>query len=577
MRPMTYAKTRSLDTWLLFITALLVIGAGIGLRDPWPADEPRFTLVAKHMVESGDWLFPHRGVELYSDKPPMLMWLEGLFFLLTGNWRVAFLMPSLLATLGAIWCVKDLGQRLWTRKVGLYAGWALLFAFQFTYQAKRAQIDALVLGMITLANYGLLRHLLKGPDWKMWVLGWFFAGLGTITKGVGFLALLSIVPAAVVSARGWPGVKVWAGDRRFWLGPLAFLVAVSIWLVPMVATVLLSGDPEHRAYLNDILLRQTAKRYARSWDHPQPWWYFLQVLLMWAPTILALPWAIAPWARRLRLRRDPRYLVPLAWWLIVMVFFSIPHGKRDVYIMPALPMLCLALAPLLPGLLRRRDVRGVLHVFTAVLVLATLGMGIAMLTGEPSFERGLHRDRDLDQAATHALAWVLVAIGTWGLGSLLAFWRRPAVAMCSTLGATWVLYGMVVCPLLNDSSSARGVMREVAQSIGPQAELGLVAWKEQNLLMSQSNTTTFGFRKLWKDQLREGLAWQAQAPQRRWLLVQDIALPACIDRGVARHAGQAGRRGWWLVPMAARTGCPASPEIPFDDSARKAQVEAQGE
>ncbi len=391
---MTYAKTRSLDTWLLFITALLVIGAGIGLRDPWPADEPRFTLVAKHMVESGDWLFPHRGVELYSDKPPMLMWLEGLFFLLTGNWRVAFLMPSLLATLGAIWCVKDLGQRLWTRKVGLYAGWALLFAFQFTYQAKRAQIDALVLGMITLANYGLLRHLLKGPDWKTWVLGWFFAGLGTITKGVGFLALLSIVPAAVVSARGWPGVKVWAGDRRFWLGPLAFLVAVSIWLVPMVATVLLSGDPEHRAYLNDILLRQTAKRYARSWDHPQPWWYFLQVLLMWAPTILALPWAIAPWARRLRLRRDPRYLVPLAWWLIVMVFFSIPHGKRDVYIMPALPMLCLALAPLLPGLLRRRDVRGVLHAFTAVLVLATLGMGIAMLTGEPSFERGLHRDRD---------------------------------------------------------------------------------------------------------------------------------------------------------------------------------------
>jgi hypothetical protein len=212
-----------------------------------------------------------------------------------------------------------------------------------------------------------------------------------------------------------------------------------------------------------------------------------------------------------------------------------------------------------------------------VLVLALLGMGIAMLTGEPSFERGLHRDRDLDETATQAMAWVLVAIGTWGLASLLAFWRRPVVAMCSTLGAIWVLYGLVVCPLLNDSSSARGVMREVAQSIGPQAELGLVAWKEQNLLMSQSNTTTFGFRKLWKEQLREGLAWQAQAPQRRWLLVQDVALPACIDRTVARHAGQAGRRGWWLVPMGARMACPASPEIPFDDSARKAQVEAEGE
>lgn len=60
--------------------------------------------------------------------------------------------------------------------------------------------------------------------------------------------------------------------------------------------------------------------------------------------------------------------------------------------MPALPMLCLALAPLLPGLLRRHDVRAVVHAFTGVLVLAMLWLGIAMLAGEPSFERSLHRE-----------------------------------------------------------------------------------------------------------------------------------------------------------------------------------------
>ena len=39
-------KTReSKDFWLLAIVALLVLGAGLGLRDPWPSDEPRFTLV----------------------------------------------------------------------------------------------------------------------------------------------------------------------------------------------------------------------------------------------------------------------------------------------------------------------------------------------------------------------------------------------------------------------------------------------------------------------------------------------------------------------------------------------------
>ena len=57
--------------WLLLI-ALVVLGAGLGLRDPWPADEPRFALIAREMVESGQWLFPMRGGELYPDKPPLL-------------------------------------------------------------------------------------------------------------------------------------------------------------------------------------------------------------------------------------------------------------------------------------------------------------------------------------------------------------------------------------------------------------------------------------------------------------------------------------------------------------------------
>src|SRR5690606_3178356 len=133
-------KTRaSRETWLLIAVTLLVLGAGLGLRDPWPSDEPRFALVARQMVESGDWLFPHRGLELYSDKPPMLMWWQATLYTLVGNWRIAFLLPSLLAALGTLACVYDLGRRLWTRRVGLLAAWALLFALHFTFQAKKAQ------------------------------------------------------------------------------------------------------------------------------------------------------------------------------------------------------------------------------------------------------------------------------------------------------------------------------------------------------------------------------------------------------------------------------------------------------
>src|SRR3990167_7763362 len=97
----------------LFALALLVLGAGYGLRDPWPADEPRFVLVAKQMFEGGDWWFPHRGSELYPDKPPLYFWLLALARAAIGSWRWSFLLPSLLSGLGTLWLAYDLGRRLW--------------------------------------------------------------------------------------------------------------------------------------------------------------------------------------------------------------------------------------------------------------------------------------------------------------------------------------------------------------------------------------------------------------------------------------------------------------------------------
>src|SRR3546814_10740710 len=115
-------KTRqSREFWLLAVVALLVLGAGLGLRDPWPADEPRFVLVAKQMWESGDWWFPHRGQVLYPDKPPLYFWLLGASYALVRDWTVAFLLPSLLAALGTLWLTFDLGRRLWDRRAGLWA------------------------------------------------------------------------------------------------------------------------------------------------------------------------------------------------------------------------------------------------------------------------------------------------------------------------------------------------------------------------------------------------------------------------------------------------------------------------
>lgn len=46
-------RTARGDIAVLLLLAGLMFVSGLGLRDPWPADEPRFALVAKEMVETG--------------------------------------------------------------------------------------------------------------------------------------------------------------------------------------------------------------------------------------------------------------------------------------------------------------------------------------------------------------------------------------------------------------------------------------------------------------------------------------------------------------------------------------------
>jgi 4-amino-4-deoxy-L-arabinose transferase-like glycosyltransferase len=554
---------QSREFWLLACVALLVIGTGIGLRAPWPADEPRFVLVAKQMWESGDWWFPHRGQELYSDKPPLYFWLLGLAYALVRDWTVAFLLPSLLAALGTLWLTFDLARRLWGHRAGLWAAAAVLCAFQFVYQAKRAQIDPTVLFFITLGIYGLGRHLLLGPHWRWFWAGCFAAGLGVITKGVGFLALLALLPYAWMRWRGWQGLSEPAprGAGRWALGGVAFLAAIGLWLGPMLWLALSGGDPMHRAYVDDLLFRQTATRYAESWHHNQPAWYFARVVAVsWLPFSLLLPWLFKPWREAWR-ARDARVLWPLATCVLVLLFFSLSSGKRDMYILPALPMLALAAAPFLPELLARRGVRRALFALPLLLGLGLLAAGIAALAMEPRFELKLEAGRGMP-AAQDGLWWALATMGSALVAAALWLQPRRAVALVATMSVLlWCGWGLVVAPQLDGESSSRDLMREVRDRVGPRVEVGLVAWREQNLLQARGPTVEFGFRRTPVQQWNAAVAWASAAPDGRVLLVSQVdELEACLRRARAEPLGAANRREWRLVrPRAVPADCTVLP------------------
>ena len=541
---------------LLFgVFALLLLGLGIGLRDPWPSDEPRFALVARLMVEHGQWLFPHRGHELYPDKPPVFMWLQALTYLVTGQWRVAFLLPSLAAALTVLALVYDLARRLWNHRSALLAAAALLLTIHFTYQMRNAQIDPLLLGWITLANYGLLRHLLLGPSWRWFAAGCFFAGVGVATKGVGVLALLMLIPYVIARRGHWHPLALPSGGWR-WAGGLAlFLLPILGWLLPMLLAACADGDPQHAAYVQNILFGQTVHRYATPTGHIHSPFYFLGIIVVdWLPLSLLLPWALPAWWRRLK-RRDARFLLPLGWIVLLLLFFSFSPGKRDVYILPALPMTALALAPLLPGLLRRRGVR--IAVFALTLLLA----GTLSVAATLAIHRHPAWAGKIEQSLDPRIWWMLLSVGIAGL-VVVAFTRvrRAPLGWLLFASMLWGLYGLWGYPMLNGGRSALDVMVRARAIAGPDATIGLLAWKEQNLLMAQGPVTEFGFLKPWPQQYAEAIAWQQRAPAQRWIFSLDDAMGQCVDRHRAIHVGHANRREWWLFKAdAVIAGCTPRP------------------
>ena len=553
---MSWRRPARLAVLMLLLAGALL--AGVGMRDPQPADEPRFVLAAREMLDNGQWLLPHRGSELYSDKPPVFMWMLAAAQTLTGDWRIGFLLPSWLAALLTLWLSADLARRLWTPRAGLYAALALFACVQFGLQAKRAQIDMVLVAMTTASLWALVQYLLLRRDWRLLLLGSFAAGLGTVTKGVGFLPLLVFLPwlalrrppATLLPRAGHAGAHALAGVA-------GFLAGAGLWLGPLLWTLASHDDPALRAYASDILLRQTGTRYANAWHHLKPAWYYLQVIAtLWLPGALLLPWLLPAWWRRLR-RRDPRWVLLLGWSLLVLLFFTASPGKRDVYILPALPALCIAAAPLLPGLLRRRGVRRVLLAWLAALALATLGIGLQAWLAPPGWLLEAATRRNLDMDTLARIGRWLAALGVVVAGCALVLGRRRiGLATVLATAALWTVHGLGLMPAVDADSSGRAIMREAGRRIGPDAELGLLGWREQHLLQADRDVAEFGFHRPWDAQWRDARDWLAQAPDRRWLFVLEDALGPCVDRDRVQPLGVSSRRHWWLVPAAAvRAGC----------------------
>jgi hypothetical protein len=150
-----------------------------------------------------------------------------------------------------------------------------------------------------------------------------------------------------------------------------------------------------------------------------------------------------------------------------------------------------------------------------------------------------------------SLGVAIVAIVLWSRT------RRILAVTAVSFGLFWVVYGFIGQPILNPSSSASAIMVRARAEAGPITEIGLVAWKEQNLLQARGPVTDFGYRQPVNVQLARAIAWLKQSPDNRVLMVNQVNGLECINYGGpgTTHLDKANRRSWWLVKSEALLLC----------------------
>jgi len=329
--------------------------AAIGLTG---ADEPRYAQIAREMLARHDWVTPVLYGHPWFEKPILYYWSAMVSYKLFGVSDWAARLPAATFATAAVFGVYFFLRRFVrsASKPSTELDGALMTASSVALIGfgRSAGPDMLLAASFTLAMLAWMTWrltLTAASDEKRWLLAfYFFSAVGALAKGPIAPVLAGLIVVLFALLRREPRTIL----RTLWLPGIAFFLAVAApWYV-----VVQMRNPD---FFHAFIVEHNLARFATNlYQHKQPFWYYVPVLLLGT-----LPWtvywlaAVVDAARR-AWRRDaatpagetPALLRPLGpvrattpllqqflltWMVAVVGFFSIAQSKLPGYILPALP------------------------------------------------------------------------------------------------------------------------------------------------------------------------------------------------------------------------------------------------
>ena len=324
----------------LLLTILLALAFVLpfqGTRHLWGTDEGRYSAIAMEMLDSGNWLVPHRHPDFpHYAKPPLTYWALASSMVVFGKNEWALRLPSALAFVLTIACVFTMGKRLMPERPWwpplVCTGTAMLFL-----AANVISTDPLLCGFETLGMTGFVLAW-RGETERIakrgaWIIGAGF-GLAFLTKGPP--GLIPLIPALLFWWRGRNDFRA----RPFQWKTLALWALIALpWFIAVIA--------RDHSVLGYFLGYETYGRIFTDQADRHPQWY--GPFFAYGPVALvgALPWTLVlvwdAFRRRGQIRAhaaDPadraasRFL--LLWLLLPLVVFVLARSRLALYVLPLL-------------------------------------------------------------------------------------------------------------------------------------------------------------------------------------------------------------------------------------------------
>jgi 4-amino-4-deoxy-L-arabinose transferase-like glycosyltransferase len=276
--------------------------------------------------------------DMWSTKPPLMIWMQALSMKLFGINELAVRLPSAIA--GGLTCLFIYwiaASKLGNPKFGVLASLVLITSEAFTrsHSVRTGDYDAL-LSLFTTLHGGLFFLFIRKRGNKYIYLSMLSMALGVWTKGV---AALLFTPALLVF--------VFVDKQHYWIFRSGHFYTATVSGLLIAVGYYLIREQFNPGYIRTIWINELGGRYgAVVEDHSGPWHYYLRFMVQERFTYWFFVVPLGIYAGLRSPDKEFRLLTLYA-GILVVFFIAILSGAASKifwYDLPAYPWLAIIVA-----------------------------------------------------------------------------------------------------------------------------------------------------------------------------------------------------------------------------------------